>query len=220
MADFNNLLGELEETPSLSVQDPAESYNDTTQVTDSYTDPQDHDAESDDADDIPAALQEALNLQENPNIIDDTTSVNGDAHAHEHENENELQYELLKRVWIQELNSTELCQYNDDVMKEFLDMLSMQEETMENLQNQPSADVTLASIAASVCKMDMDRLSFTLADLMRIRLEKIEKYPLHNRDVLNLMSEEEVRIAYMLQLEFVLVLVLVLFLASEFSLHY
>jgi hypothetical protein len=41
--------------------------------------------------------------------------------------------------------------------------------------------------------MDMERLKFMVVDLLRIRLEKIEKYALHNREHVDRMSRREVR---------------------------
>ena len=69
----------------------------------------------------------------------------------------------------------------------------LNEDMLEQGRSIGSVDPTLASIAASICKMDMDRLAFTLTDLMRIRLEKIEKYALHNRKHIDRMSKDEVR---------------------------
>ena len=73
-------------------------------------------------------------------------------------------------------------------------MVGIDEDNLEELQEQgrTGGDPTLSNIAANICKMDMDRLSFVISDLMRIRLEKIEKYHLHNRDFLDRMSQREV----------------------------
>ena len=196
MADFENLLGDLDEqpSPSTSLHDPAETYNATTQGTSNANQ---QDEAEDEANAIPAVLQQALVLQENPVLDNETGEGERDGIEDDEQPHTNADYETLKRLWIQELNSTELCQYNNEFMEEFLEHLSMQEDVIENLREQgrSGADPTLASIASSICKMDMDRLSFTLADLMRIRLEKIEKYALHNRDplILERMSQDEVR---------------------------
>ena len=199
MADFNNLLGDIEETqpsPSTSVQDQDE-YNATTQGTDNTDQSIDEDYDND-ASEIPAALQRALMLQENPGTNDDDPADDEDTNESEddalHTNAG---YETLKDLWIQELNCTELCALNSEIVEDFIEQLSMQEDLNEDMLEQGrsigSVDPTLASIAASICKMDMDRLAFTLTDLMRIRLEKIEKYALHNRKHIDRMSKDEVR---------------------------
>lgn len=110
-------------------------------------------------------------------------------------------YETLKRLWIQELNSTELLKYDHETIPMLMEMLSAQEEVIdqfrEQAQHKPSpsfghVDSDLASLAASICKLDLDRICFLLADLSRIRLGKIEKYPFHNLENLEMMSEQEV----------------------------
>ncbi len=197
MADFDNLLGDIEDTqpsPSTSVQDPDE-YNATTQGTDNNDDniEDDHDQE---ISEIPAVLQRALRLQQENK--DYGTTDDEDADESEEEGlQTNAGYESLKKLWIQELNCTELCAIDHELVEDFIEQLSMQEDVIEDLLEQGrsigNVDPTLASIAASICKMDMDRLAFTLADLKRIRLEKIEKYALHNREFIDRMSNEEVR---------------------------
>lgn len=205
MADFDNLIGDIEETqpsPSISTQDEEEAvYNAATQGTENTdqiaADNEDDDEFNPQISEIPTALQKALALQENPRISDDDEIDVED----ENEDQDEVMhtnagYEALKDLWIQELNCTELCAYDGEVVEDFIEQLSMQEDVIEDLMNQGrstgNVDPTLVSIAASICKMDMDRLAFALADLMRIRLEKIEKYALHNRESIDKMSKNEV----------------------------
>ena len=209
MADFDNLLGDLEEetqptlSPSDSVQDPDPDPNVNANA-------QGNDADEGDSDDdeinneegnvIPAALQEALLRQGNQFYDDTQTStqegdqdIYGDAEVVAGESED---YKALKQMWIHELNTTELCRYDEEFMDVLLELMRDTEKDLEDLEkgDEDAADPTLASIGAHICKMDLDRMSFLLADFMRVRLEKIERYALHNRDFHDLMSKREVRV--------------------------
>ena len=119
--------------------------------------------------------------------------IYGDAEVVAGESED---YKALKQMWIHELNTTELCRYDEEFMDVLLELMRDTEKDLEDLEkgDEDAADPTLASIGAHICKMDLDRMSFLLADFMRVRLEKIERYALHNRDFHDLMSKREVRV--------------------------
>ena len=201
MADFDNLLDDIEETQ------PSPAYNATTQGTeetdvDPSLDDNINGGYDDETAEIPEVLQRALRIQANQNQNDGRAS-DDERSAYQSDDDEDgshtnSEYENLKKLWIRELNSTELCPLDVELLDDFIEQLSMQEDVIEDLLEQGrsngSVDPTLASIAASICKMDMDRLAFVVTDLMRVRLEKIEKYALHNRDYIDRMSKDEVRI--------------------------
>jgi|AntRauTorckE5430_2_1112549.scaffolds.fasta_scaffold25101_1 hypothetical protein len=206
MADFDNLLGDLEEetqptlSPSASVQDPDTNADDNNEQEndppDAGNEANNDELNNEDGDIIPAALQEALRRQEN-GIYDDTQSFTQE--DNEQEAGESEDYRALKKMWIHELNTTELGNYDEEFLSDLLEIMQNTDDMVEDLQEQgrTGADPTLASIAASICKMDFDRISFVLSDFMRVRLEKIEKYTLHNRDCHDHMSKMEVRTCQM-----------------------
>eukprot|EP00979_Chaetoceros_neogracilis_P014009 scaffold4303_cov242-Chaetoceros_neogracile.AAC.2 len=201
MADFDNLLGDLEEetqptlSPSASVQDPDTNADDNNEQEndppDAGNEANNDELNNEDGDIIPAALQEALLRQEN-RIYDDTQSFTQE--DNEQEAGESEDYRALKKMWIHELNTTELGNYDEEFLNDLLEIMQNTDDMVEDLQEQgrTGADPTLASIAASICKMDFDRISFVLSDFMRVRLEKIEKYTLHNRDCHDRMSNMEI----------------------------
>lgn len=109
----------------------------------------------------------------------------------------DLEYETLKRLWIQEINSPEILVCDFETVSILLEMLSEQEMTIEKLQNKEKKkdhhfSPELASLASSICKMDADRLRFLLTDLTRSRMVKLEKYALYNRYVLDRLDDHEI----------------------------
>ena len=193
MADFGDLLGDIEETQPTQ---PLSGYSSSIQDPGGNIETQDeNDPVGDEADDaeIPTALQEAMIRREN-RAYDEEVQDDDSLEKNEKDAIDRIDYQMLKQIWIQELNTSELCRYNEELIEILLDLLQENEDNLEELQEQgrTGADPTLSNIAANICKMDMDRLSFVISDLMRIRLEKIEKYYIHNRDFLDRMSQREV----------------------------
>jgi len=206
MADFDNLLGDLEEetqptlSPSDSVRDPDPNANANAQgIGADEGDYDDDEIDNEEGNVIPAALQEALLRQGNQFYDDTQTStqegdqdIYDDAEVEAGESED---YKALKQMWIHELNTTELCRYDEEFMGDLLAIMHHTEKDLEGLEKgDEGTDPTLKSIATHIFKMDIDRMSFLLADFMRVRLEKIERYALHNRDCHDLMSTSEVRV--------------------------
>ena len=249
MADFNNLLGEIEEevtfNPSGIANDPLngtpqESNNNTGQQQQQQQVQNDTEYENDEENDnaeIPSALIEAervrrLELNDSHAIQEDeltnplTASGGGgsrggtaaawknrrlDGSVEDNDNNDDddedgllldADYNKMRRLWIQELNAPELLPHDEETMSVLLNLLSGQEETLDELQDLAkggskggggsNVDPSLASLAASICKLDSDRLSFVLADNLRTRLHKLENYALHNRECLDRMSSNEV----------------------------
>lgn len=201
MADFDNLLeGSLEEEtqPSLSVNDITSQRQTASIQDDAHDDTHDLDDNHDDDDEaentIPPALQEALRRQGNDIMDQEARDLDlyGETEQEAHAT---AEYDLLKKLWIQELNTTELCYYDEELVNYLIGLLDENEDAPDYLREEGRADAdpTLANIAASICNMDMERLRFILVDLFRVRLEKIEKYALHNRDCRDRMCTREVR---------------------------
>lgn len=195
MADFSNLLGEIEELENTqpSIQDPENELEPSDQITDIPSNPNDE---------VPSILRKArdeLELQREgltASTFDATQDTSPfDALNTSEEIPTDDDFQLMKKLWIQELNSPELLPSKSDLYPMLLEVLGHQQDTLDQLQSQAHSDgvdPTLASLAASVCKMDMDRMSFLLADYTRTRLEKIEMHALHNRDMIDRMSDSEV----------------------------
>lgn len=210
MADFDNLLENIDETQprvsqssvertSSSHEEPGDgdgdidAYHQTTQYIHSLDD---NDDTNEEANVVPPVLEQALLQQSNEssNFLQNKSLEEPFGELEKQEAQEKAEYAALKRLWVQELNSSELCYYDEDLIEHAINLLNECEEIPDKLQEQgrSDADHTLASVAASICKMDMERLRFVLVDLFRIRLEKIEKYALHNRECLDRMSVNEV----------------------------
>lgn len=114
------------------------------------------------------------------------------------------EYEHLKSLWSSELAAPELLPNDADSVALHVELLAGQEETVEELLKRSeiasrggggdggAASSELASLAAQIYKMDLDRTRFMLVDMARTRTAKIENHALHNRTLVDRMSEEEV----------------------------
>jgi len=216
MADFNDLLGEIDDTEESIPRRQNSNDDDDPEEEEMYT-PNDDDNDvgdnlniSSNTAQIPFALAEAEAIRkkqlESKNEADDAESFNNNDddynfQGRDGDEEGEMfgpddDYEHLKHLWIQELNCTELLSYDQQTIPELIEMLDGQEDTIDELQAQAKSkegnvDPHLASLAASICKMDADRLRFLLTDLTRIRLQKIERYALHVREEVDRLSKDE-----------------------------
>lgn len=128
----------------------------------------------------------------------------------------DFSYSQLKHLWITEKLCPELCPYDTETIDNFKSLLESQEERMydllsanaekdqyqsaryyHNRKSQQDIELNMNSLGASMYRMEMDRVRFILADLMRTRLSKIESYPIYFRDAteeygIGRMSPEEV----------------------------
>jgi hypothetical protein len=112
-------------------------------------------------------------------------------------------YETLKALWTSEMACPELLPHDAETVLQIVDELSGKEEVIDELlqrsrrqgQQNQSREATgeLASLMAQITKMDSDRTRFMLVDLARTRMAKIENHALHNRTLVDRMTEEEVR---------------------------
>jgi len=222
MADLNNLLGELDEpqeqdTDDLGFGDDGGESADQLPEEDAYTDQQAERAELPAAlreaerlrharppsggyqDEYGDAYDGGLTGEEAAAGLDNATAAVDDEDEDAGAAEDE-EYATLKTLWAQELLCPELLPRDDATLDSQLELLRSQEDTIEELQEQVASgggsgdatDPILASLAAGIYKMESDRVRFLLADLTRTRLAKIENHALHNRDLVDRMSAEEV----------------------------
>jgi hypothetical protein len=180
MADLNNLLDEIN------------TASDEEEVSQTYNTPLDAPPIRST---IPAALTAAADQRDalKPQRADDD----------DEEQETHLpdpEYEHLKSLWLQELASPELLPADSETVSLHVDLLDGQEETIDHLLEQSKeskgggseATGELASLMAQITKMDLDRTRYMLVDLARTRMAKIENYALHNKSLVDRMTEEEV----------------------------
>lgn len=191
MADLYNLQAELNE-PEFPLLPTAEDAEDTEEVLEDR-----HRVEEPE---VPLALREAERKQHEQ--LDD--SLKGDKGILDEEEELPVEdpdYAQLKRLWQQEMNCPELLPYDEDTITLQMELLESQEDSIEKLLEQASSsaprdssrtDPGVASIIASIYKMDADRVRFMLTDLSRTRLAKIEEHPLYMREMVDRMSEQEI----------------------------
>ena len=201
MADFQNLLGEIDpiqNDENSNLLDDNDIGNDGVDIGNN------HNNQRPQRISIPDVLREAeiqhklameqVTDRDAEDEIEDA-EITGDALFPDED------YETLKRLWIHEINVTELLQNDDERLLTLIELLPSQEANIEEFTEQAqqqsgghgNVDANLASLASSICKMDFDRMCFLLADLKRTRLGKIEKYALHNREITERMSDQEVR---------------------------
>ena len=114
-------------------------------------------------------------------------------------------YEQLKGLWMSELACPELLPADAETIAQNVEDLVQKEEVIDELlqssksqrQSRDAASGEVASLVAQITKMDLDRTRFMLVDLARTRMAKIENHALHNRTLIDRMTEEEV-IVYVL----------------------
>ena len=187
MADLENLLDEIN-------NDATEQEEDD--VSQRYEPPQDQSSPTTTTmrSSIPAALTAAADRRN----VDPTQleSEEGDAHHLP-----DPEYEQLKSLWSQELACPELLPADAETVSLHVDLLEGQEETIDHLlerskehgRRSGEASGELASLMAQITKMDLDRTRYMLVDLARTRMAKIENHALHNKTLVDRMTEEEVR---------------------------
>lgn len=102
--------------------------------------------------------------------------------------DNEL-YMKLRTMWTQELYAPELLPYDEEAMASLVEALREHEDALDD--QEPTGD-HVDALLQSVHKIDIDRVKFLMADLVKLRLQKIERYPLHMRNLTERMSASEV----------------------------
>lgn len=101
----------------------------------------------------------------------------------------ELPYTKLKTWWQQERQSPELLPYNEELLQ---GLIRSVEERLEMENAELSSNPNLQALFASLVRMDTERVQYVVTDLLRTRLEKIEKHPLYMRRMADRMSVAEV----------------------------
>ncbi len=93
-------------------------------------------------------------------------------------------YHTLYQLWSQEKHSPELLPYEDDTIQELRTVL--EEQTVS------TGDANLDALLDSIQTIDRQRLKYLLADLLKTRLSKIERYYQFMEKQQGKMSESEV----------------------------
>ena len=181
MADLHNLLADLDQDDEVYDHQQQQSHDryDANINDIAYGQPE-----------VPTVLKDAERLKFDATIdkLDiDIVDVEDDIKEDD-------DYSTLKRLWSQEVHCPELLPHDNEHISLFMELLESQEDSIEQLQakSSSSSDTNMASLVASIYKMDAARVRFMMTDLGRTRLNKIEKYALHMRDHLEVMSEPEV----------------------------
>ena len=213
MADINNLLNDIEEDDDNAFQDEIPDTRNEVPL-------QPPNLNENETAEVPRELRNAEILRDKANAGNDTDNDGDDGSrldSMERPDDNNTQmtdeilmddehfeldneYQELRRLWVQEMNCPELLPHNTEIMNHHLELLNDKEDLIDKLQDRAAeprtsgnSDPLLASLLASIHKVEADRIRFIIADLTRIRLGKIENHALHNRTLLDRMSDEEVR---------------------------
>ena len=194
MADLGNLLDEINNDDDSIGNNEDQSYEGEEDL-DSY--------ENARSSSVPSALTAAVARRHK--LEDERDESTGPIGEEDDEGEGERvldpDYEQLKSLWTNEIASPEVMHNDNEIVSIHVDVLEGQEETVDDLfqrskQQRQSRDGgasgELASLVAQLTKMDLDRTRFMLVDLARTRMAKIENHALHNRTLVDRMTEEEV----------------------------
>lgn len=184
MADLNNLLAELDDLQESVAENGGNSDNADEQHENDEEALIDHSVEPE----VPPIL--AAVAQSGPSEPADDDSLDGGFTQDE-------DYMRLKSLWLQELLSPELMPYQDATIDMELQLLSGQEETMEKYvqqQQENGKDQHRIALLADITKLDAARVKFVVQDLLTSRLNKIEEHALYNRELVDRMSDKEVRL--------------------------
>lgn len=105
----------------------------------------------------------------------------------------ELPYQKLQHMWRQELYSPELMSHDQSLVQDMLDAVREREDTLgEN--NSSTGNSHVDALLESILKIDMDRAKYLAGDLVKLRMEKIQRHPLHMRTMTDRMTEKEVSV--------------------------
>mmetsp|Transcript_2120 Transcript_2120/g.3129 ORF Transcript_2120/g.3129 Transcript_2120/m.3129 type:complete len:283 (+) Transcript_2120:86-934(+) len=184
MADLNNLLAELDELQA-NVSDSGDNNVDTISAEHDTTEEEviEHTVEPEVPPILAAAAQSGPSVPTNNDSLDDGFAPDED-------------YTRLRSLWVREMLSPELMSYQDDTINMELELLLGQEETIEKYaqqQQQSGKDQHETALLADITKLDAARVKFIVQDLLTSRLNKIEEHALYNREVVDRMSDEEVK---------------------------
>jgi GINS complex subunit 4 len=175
MADLNNLLAELDgaQDENILLQPPVEREEEI-----------DRDYEG-----VPEVLKAAQERkhQDDDQDIDGVGQFDEDLGTTLNMAQDE-DYARLKTAWIKELLCPELLPYDHDTISLEQELIEGQEETIDALTSTKNVD----ALVAHIYRLDVERTKFIMSDLLVTRLDKLEAHALHNRTVLDRMSDREV----------------------------
>ena len=136
-----------------------------------------------------------------------------DGHDDENNHGEDQDYSHLKRLWVQEMLCPELLPYDQDTISMQAELVEGQHESVDRLfETASQRDANLASLIGSIYKADADRVQYMVSDLLSTRLGKIEEHPLHMREKIGNMSQDEVGPVVIVVIRFItFVVVFVLF---------
>lgn len=197
MADLHNLLDQIEDFDEDAPHGEDDEEQETIVASGTQAGSQDWDDGEREELEIPDALKEFEQKKLNPDLEQDSDAEEEaleDVQAVQKESAS-LCYSRLKKLWLQEIACPELLPLDEEMINEATVELQIREESLEQLSEEEG---DLTSLLESVRKVDMDRAKFILNDLFRIRLSKIQEHPLHMRNLVDRMSENEVRFTVVL----------------------
>lgn len=98
-------------------------------------------------------------------------------------------YGKVHQQWLQERHCPELLKYDEEVVQQIQAQFEdRQRQTDDLVDSQEPVDVLMANLA----QQDLDRAKFVLSDWLTNRLHKIESHPLHMREKIEQMSQNEI----------------------------
>mmetsp|Transcript_34698 Transcript_34698/g.81822 ORF Transcript_34698/g.81822 Transcript_34698/m.81822 type:complete len:289 (+) Transcript_34698:40-906(+) len=98
-------------------------------------------------------------------------------------------YGKLHQQWLQERHCPELLKYDQGVVQQLQAQFEdRQRQTDDLVDSQEPVDVLMSNLA----QQDLDRAKFVLSDWLTSRLHKIESHPLHMREKIEQMSQNEI----------------------------
>jgi hypothetical protein len=168
MADLYHLLDEVE------TQEPEES--------------QDWEQQDREYLQVPPELQDAAQKRFEPTPMDERVDLDDFLQS-----ESEVLYNKLQSLWSQEINAPEILSYDSETVEGLTNALRQQEELIDNGEVD-TGNTNVDALTESILKVDADRAKFLLSDLLKMRLQKIEEYPLHMRENGDRLSEKEVSV--------------------------
>jgi len=188
MADLNNLLANLEDNDgddSGPLQDYASDTDKRNKLYESDNEYDGKDYSNVDRDDTSATGSRIETPKQHLSYPDGVLAV---------ENGMMSPYQHLTVAWKQELACPELLPYNQQLMDYFLELVSRQEEEVipSVKDDETIGNPMVITISVDLLKIEFNRIRFILADLLRTRIQKIEKHALYNRNIMDRMSDEEV----------------------------
>ena len=183
MADLNHLFEELQEQQN----EPEEEEVNDSQVSAAEDEASDEENMDREIIELPPALAQAAKGRQQPveatNEEDDRLdlkdfAVRGDLYEH-------AEYSQLQHWWVQELQAPELLPWNGEIMAPMLEAAFSEEDEM-------AASNNLEAILNDIRRVDKERVQFIVANLLQVRLHKIQACPWFYLEQNERLSQSEV----------------------------